>query len=160
METWESGQLVVDREGRVWEVCRDGGMAQRAKWQGMNGVESIGIEYLANHHGPLRPFDGKAWYEAQANSCPACGGTGMYYPGMDLDDIACPRGCEPPGAEKTRPATIMEDPHGGVVTVSQGQLDSLPDEAPRLREKVRARRDEPTSVVTGHEGWTDDLGMC
>ena len=44
------GEYVVDRDGLVWRVVRDGGMATRADF---TGIESIGIETLRSTKGPL-----------------------------------------------------------------------------------------------------------
>jgi hypothetical protein len=41
---------VIDRNGFVWRVVRDGGMATRADYTGQT---SIGIEELRATHGPL-----------------------------------------------------------------------------------------------------------
>lgn len=41
---------VIDRDGLVWRVVRDGGMATRADY---NGIVSIGIAVLEREHGPL-----------------------------------------------------------------------------------------------------------
>jgi hypothetical protein len=43
---------VVDRDGLVWRIVRDGGMATRADF---TGITSIGIETLRSLHGPLHP---------------------------------------------------------------------------------------------------------
>ena len=45
---------VIDREGNVWAVVRDGGMVTRANYR---GVISAGISWLEAAAGPLLPFD-------------------------------------------------------------------------------------------------------
>lgn len=45
---------VVDRDGNVWAVVRDGGMVTRADYR---GVKSAGIAWLEREAGPLLPFD-------------------------------------------------------------------------------------------------------
>jgi hypothetical protein len=41
---------VIDREGNVWRIVRDGGMATRAVFQ---GAISVGIAVLERDYGPL-----------------------------------------------------------------------------------------------------------
>jgi len=45
---------VIDRNGIVWVVVRDGGMVTRADYA---GVTSAGIAWLESEAGPLLPFD-------------------------------------------------------------------------------------------------------
>lgn len=49
-----SPAYVVDRDGLVWRVVRDGGMVTRADF---DGVTSAGIAWLESEAGPLLPFD-------------------------------------------------------------------------------------------------------
>lgn len=52
---------VVDRNGFVWRVVRDGGMATRAEY---DRIVSIGIARLEAEAGPLLPFDAMAYRSA------------------------------------------------------------------------------------------------
>lgn len=45
-------QHVIDKDGLVWRIVRDGGMATRADY---NGITSIGINVLEREHGPTTP---------------------------------------------------------------------------------------------------------
>jgi hypothetical protein len=49
-----SASHVVDRDGNVWAVVRDGGMVTRADH---SGPISAGIAWLESEAGPLLPFD-------------------------------------------------------------------------------------------------------
>jgi hypothetical protein len=48
---------VIDRDGHVWAVVRDGGMVMRANEGSPTGVTSAGIAWLETTAGPLLPFD-------------------------------------------------------------------------------------------------------
>jgi hypothetical protein len=52
--TNDSPSHVVDVNGFVWAVVRDGGMATRAHYA---GITSCGIAWLESEAGPLLPFD-------------------------------------------------------------------------------------------------------
>lgn len=53
---------VVDRDGVVWAVVRDGGMVTRAH---DTGVVSAGVAWLEREAGPLVPLDAAAWRAEQ-----------------------------------------------------------------------------------------------
>lgn len=57
-------RYVVDRDGHVWAVVRDGGMVMRANEASASGVTSAGIVWLENTNGPLLPFDPAAYRRA------------------------------------------------------------------------------------------------
>ena len=48
------GTYVIDREGVVWMLVRDGAIATRADY---SGAFSAGIQWLQQNLGPLLPFD-------------------------------------------------------------------------------------------------------
>lgn len=50
----DNDDAVVDRIGRVWTVCRDGGMAVRPVEGSSTNIESAGIAWLEGVYGPLR----------------------------------------------------------------------------------------------------------
>ena len=70
------GEYVVDRDGLVWRVVRDGGMATRADF---TGIESIGIETLRSTKGPLTSLND--FVDAAAGAVPAA-------PGLDVERLA------------------------------------------------------------------------
>ena len=70
------GEYVVDRDGLVWRVVRDGGMATRADF---TGIESIGIETLRSTKGPLTSLNEVV--DAAAAAVPAA-------PGLDVERLA------------------------------------------------------------------------
>ncbi len=51
----------IDRDGAVWRVVRDGGIATRADY---DGITSAGTTWLAAHRGPLVAFDPAAFRAA------------------------------------------------------------------------------------------------
>jgi hypothetical protein len=52
---------VIDRDGVVWKIVRDGGMVTRAD---DTGITSAGIAWLEAQAGPLIPFDPVAYRRA------------------------------------------------------------------------------------------------
>lgn len=61
----ETPTHVVDRDGNVWAVVRDGGMVTRAT---ATGPVSAGIAWLERQAGPLLPFDPIAYRRAYPRS--------------------------------------------------------------------------------------------
>jgi hypothetical protein len=60
-----SATHVVDRDGNVWLVVRDGGMVTRAT---ATGPISAGIAWLEREAGPLLPFDPLAYRRSYPRS--------------------------------------------------------------------------------------------
>lgn len=52
--TYENGTALLDRDGVVWIVCRDGGMVHRPNEASPTNITSAGIAWLERTHGPLR----------------------------------------------------------------------------------------------------------
>lgn len=53
-ESWDDGTYLVDRDGTVWLVVRDGGMVTRADY---TGATSAGVNWLKENKGPVRVLD-------------------------------------------------------------------------------------------------------
>lgn len=55
--TYDDGTYLLDREGTIWIVVRDGGMVTRAEYA---GAVSGGISWLEQAKGPLIVIDTEA----------------------------------------------------------------------------------------------------
>jgi hypothetical protein len=53
LAAYPHGTARLDHEGRVWTVTRDGGMVVRPTERPPTNVESAGLHWLAETHGPL-----------------------------------------------------------------------------------------------------------
>ena len=82
MSAHESDAYVLDRDGLIWRVVRDGGLATRADYA---GITSIGMQFLEAMHGPLihfTPEDVRAAFSRCTGQpgCPTCSSPALSAP--------------------------------------------------------------------------------
>jgi hypothetical protein len=69
-----AADYVIDRNGDVWLLVHDGGMAMRANEASKTGVTSAGIAWLESTAGPLIEFDPADYRRTQTSPPAATGG--------------------------------------------------------------------------------------
>lgn len=158
--SWEQGDYVADRLGRVWLVVCDGGMATRAAPESLSGVESYGIVALDRDHGPLMrvyvprraaPTDGvemppRTWPEA---AVPSSDQLAQWL--RSMSDLQLVAWCEQVGPVVDRGSRCLVRDHDRRLRELQDQFDGLMSHQPlagvgdgalleELRNRLRTRQ--------------------